>query len=127
MLHFHQDPLFVWDGEASSAPAVSKKRKQPDESNDEDSDDDDEEHEEDEDEVEDGAQGSKSFDELFAARAQETARQFTVPKSLMQMYVEVDLKLRLATLGALLRGKVEHRYFQLFTEHSHCQSFSLSC
>jgi hypothetical protein len=84
-----QDPLFVFDGDASkemptsTAALAVKKRKAPSDGSDadEDLDDDagDDEDDEDDDEdpqdgPEEGAQGSASFEALFAARQQEQVR-----------------------------------------------------
>jgi hypothetical protein len=109
-----QEPLFVWDGEASTAApsatavatagttasgaAVGAKRKAPlpDDSADHEAGHykEDEEDEDNDDEthgsaraLEDGGEGSASFAELFAARAQETAKQYALPKGLLQMFV----------------------------------------
>jgi ATP-dependent RNA helicase DDX31/DBP7 len=113
---FLHDPMFVYvgggeqDANGEAGAEESKKRKQPDD---------------DESEKEEGEEGTKTFDEIFAARQQQSATQFTVPKSLMQMYVECDLKMRLPALGALLRGKVEHapnKHFKCIVFVSTCDS-----
>ncbi len=106
-----QEPLFVWDGEASTAApgttvaatagttaagaVVGAKRKTPlpDDSADDEADHDEEDDDSDDEAnesaraLEDGGEGSASFAELFAARAQETAKQYALPKGLLQMHV----------------------------------------